>query len=64
MLGVCLIFIIVIIASYYKQHSTDIKMKDYKIKTSLVRPDRSKDRPNNTGNNFLIFNFIFVENYL
>ena len=32
------------IVLYYRQHSADIEMKDYKIKTSFVGPDRPKAR--------------------
>ena len=48
------------IASYYRQLSADIKMKNYKIKTSLVRPEGSNARANKTCINFMIFLFLGI----
>ena len=42
------------IASYYTQLSADIKMKNYKIKTSFFSPEVLKAR-SKTGINFVIF---------
>ena len=49
------------IASYYRQLSSDIKMKDFMIETSFVTPENTKTRANKTGINFIL---IFVENCL
>ena len=51
--------------SYLSHHiiqlSADIKMKDYKIKTSLVRTNQSKARAHKTGFNFMIFILLYAE---
>ena len=51
-------------ASYNRQLSEDIKMKNYRIKTSFVSPEGPKTRANKTGINFMIFILIFVVNCL
>ena len=43
---------------------SDIKMKNYKMKSSFVRPEGSKDRANKSGIKFIIIISIFVENCL
>ena len=43
------------IASYYRQVSADIKMKNNKNKTSFVNPEGPKAWANKTGINFIIF---------
>ncbi len=49
----------------YNRHlSTDIKMKNYKIKTIFVSPEGPEARANKTGINFMIFISIFVDNSL
>ena len=52
---------IVIFASYYRQLSADIKMKNNKIKICFVGNAGPKVRAYKTGNNFMIFNLIFME---
>ena len=39
-------------------------MKNFKIKTSFVRPEGPKAWANKTGFNFMIFNLLFVESCL
>ena len=51
-------------ASYYRQLSEDSKIKNYRIKTSFVSPERPKELANKTGSDFMIFIFRFVENCL
>ena len=51
-------YLILFMASYYRQLSADIKMINYKIKTSFVRLDGQQK----TRINFMIFILIFVEN--
>ena len=58
------IFIIIVIALYYRQHSADIKMYNYKIKTRFVSPEMPKARANKTDFSFLLFMFIFLENWI
>ena len=48
-------------ASYYRQLSTDCKMKNYNIKTSFVSPEGLKEQSNKT---VFCFIFIIVEIYL
>ena len=43
------------ITSYYKQLSADIKIKNYKIKTSFVSTDWPKAQTNETGIILIIF---------
>ena len=43
--------------SYYRQLSTDLKMKNYDIKTRFVSHQRPKDWANKTCINFIIFYF-------
>ena len=52
------------IASYYRQHFAEIQIKDYKIKTSFVRPEGLKAWNNKTIIDFMILILIFVENCL
>ena len=47
---------------YHRQLFADIKIKNYKIKNSFVRPEGPKARAYKTGINFMIL--IFVENCL
>ena len=49
---------------YNRQHSADIKMKNFKINFSFVGSERPKAKANETGINFLIIILSFVENYL
>ena len=49
---------------WYKTLSADIKMKNSKIKTSVVRPEVPKAQSNKAGINFMIFNLIFVKKSL
>ncbi len=42
----------------------DIKIKNYKIKTSIVSPEWPKARANLSVINFMIFILIFIENCL
>ena len=51
-------YLILFMASYYRQLSADIKMINYKNKISNVRLDGQQK----TGINFMIFILIFVEN--
>ena len=46
--------LIIVIASYYRQLSVDIKMKNYMIKTSFVDSEGPKTRANITGINVII----------
>ena len=54
----------IFIASYYRQLSADIKMKNNKIKTSFVSREGLKAQADKTGIKFRIFILIFVENCL
>ena len=49
---------------YYKSIplSVNIKLKNWKIKTSIVSPERTKARANKTVINFMIFILIIVQN--
>ena len=47
--------IVIYLSSYYRHISVDSKIKNFKIISSFVGL---------TGNNFMIFNLIFVDNYL
>ena len=51
-------------ASNYRQLSTDIKMKNDKIKFSFVKPEGPNAQDNKTGINFMIYISISVENCL
>ena len=53
---------IVIIASYYRQLSADMKMKNFKTKTSFCKPEGPKAQGNKTGINFMMIILMFVEN--
>ena len=57
-----LLLVIYFIALYYRQLSVVIKMKNFKIKTRFVNPERPKVRANKTDTIFIIFILIFVEN--
>ena len=48
-------YIYIYIASYYRQLSADIKMKNYKNKTSFISPEGQKARAKKTGINIMIF---------
>ena len=48
------------IASYYRQLSADIKMKNHKIKTSQVSPKGTKAQANKTGINILFLNSLKI----
>ncbi len=52
--------IYIIIASYYRQLSADIKMKKYKINNFFISHAGAKAQVNKTGINFIL---IFVENF-
>ena len=52
------------IASYHRQLSVDIKMKNHNIKTSFVSHEGPNARANKTGINFMNFILTFVENCL
>ena len=56
---------IVIIASYYRQLSADMKMKNFKTKTSFCKPEGPKAQTQ-TNKNFIfrIFILVLVENCL
>ena len=51
---------LMVVATFYRQLSTDIKMKKYKFKTSFVNTEGPKSRANKTGINFIIFILILV----
>ena len=53
----------IVIESYYRQFSTDIKIIKYKINPSFDSPEEPKARANKTGINIMIFILIFVENF-
>ncbi len=52
------------IALYYRQLSTDIRMKNYKIKTSFVNLRGSRSLANKSGINLMIFILLIVKNCL
>ena len=49
------------LALYYKQFSTDIKIKNYKTKNSFVSPEVPKARANQTGIKSMIFILKFAK---
>ena len=52
------------IASNYRQHSTDAKIKIQKIETSFDSPEGPKAWANKTGFNLLVFILISTESCL
>ncbi len=50
--------------SFYRRLSADIKMKNFKIKTSFLSLEGLKAQAKKTGINFMIFILIFAENCL
>ena len=47
-----------------REHSANVKMKNFKIKNNFVKFDRQNARANQTSINFMIFILLFVENCL